>query len=287
MFICALFFTTFAHASVGTTLSVNGRPQLTLKADASRLRLGPGRALDAGDKVDTDNESNAKIHLIDETILDVGPLSNVTLPRLVDPESATRQVLIDVERGRVRAKVNRELERSKGRFEIHSYAASLGVEGTDFVVEVAAPDREGRTRTTITVLEGVVAVRGARDRDNPAAVQLRLRAGERFTAYARLIGDAVEQDAFDANSVEKLNAASLEQFAKAARLDNETFLQAVSVANGFGSGTMGLLARTVEAEPATAGAATKSSDVLFRKRFRDDEFATHSNLVSLTIGFPQ
>lgn len=287
MFICALFFATFAHGAVGTTLSVSGRPQLTLKTDASRLRLGPGRPLDAGDKVDTDNESNAKIHLIDETILDVGPLSNVTLPRLVGPESATRQVLIDVERGRIRAKVNRELERSKGRFEIHSYAASLGVEGTDFVIEVAPPDREGRTRTTITVLEGIVAVRGARDRDNPAAVQLRLRAGERFTAYARLIGDAVEQDAFDTKAVERLNAAALDQFAKTARLDNETFLQAVSVANGFGAGTLGVLARAVETEPSAARATSKPADVLFRKRFRDDEFATHSNLVSLTIGFPQ
>src|SRR5665213_3507708 len=131
-----VFLTAPAWSAVGVVLSVHGSPILQSKAILQQIRMGPGAPFDAGDVVTTDRESSAKLSLIDETILDVHPESKITIPHILDPASAARQVLIEVERGRVRAKVNRELQRSRGKFEIHTQAVVLGVEGTDFVIEV-------------------------------------------------------------------------------------------------------------------------------------------------------
>jgi hypothetical protein len=273
-------------ASVGNVLSVSGLPQLVLKADASAHGLGPGAAVDPGDAVTTDAQSTAKIHLIDETILDVHSQSHVIIPNIMDPTSARRTVLIEVQRGKIRARVNRELERTRGRFEIHTYAASLGVEGTDFFVEVAPPDRGGVTTTTITVFEGKVAVRGAKDRDNPAGAKLELTAGMRYTATAKIIGQALEQDAFRPQDIEMLDAPALQELSRQAKLENATFLQSVSVAGGFGLSTLNTIGINVAGDKLGPLHASSRTDALFKKRFRDDEFSTQSNLVNLTIGFP-
>ncbi len=285
-----LFMRAPAFAAVGQVLSVKGLPSIVLKSDASRLGLGPGFPLNSGDQVATDEQSAAKLHLIDETILDVSASSSLFIPLLIAPDSRERQVLIQVERGKVRAKVNRELERSKGRFEIHTAAAAMGVEGTDFVVEVFPADGDGVVRTSVTVIEGQVALRQAKDRDNPDGVKLILTAGMSYTAAAKIVGEAVEQDAFRSEDVKKLEQSAIDSVARAARLTNETFLQAISVGNGpggFGLSTIQAVNRNLSKDPVGAIRQAKTGEALFRKNFRDDQFNDRSNFVNVTIGFPQ
>ncbi len=279
-----------ARASVGRVLSVKGIPSVTLKSDSTQQGLGPGFPLNSGDLVSTDNQSTAKIHLIDETILDVNVLSRLIIPRLISPESPQRQVLIQIERGKVRARVNRELERAKGRFEIHTQAAAMGVEGTDFVVEVFPPDSNNITRTTISVIEGQVAVRQARDRDNPTGAKLILTAGMTYTAVAKIVGEAIEQDAFRREDIKQLEQSAIDDVARAAKLNNEAFLQSISVAGGpggFGVSTLQIVNRHLAKDGIQGLKQEKADDTLFRKNFRDDQFNDRSNFVDLTIGFPQ
>jgi hypothetical protein len=282
-------FERHAYASIGQVLSVRGTPSVTLKKNSNQMGLGPGFALNTGDLVRTDEVSTAKIHLIDETILDVHVLSSLVMPHLLRPDSRDREVLIQIERGKVRAKVNRELERSKGRFEIHTQAAAMGVEGTDFAIEVFPPDAGNMVRTTITVFEGQVAVRQAKDRDNPAARQLILTAGMTYTAVAKIIGEAIEQDAFRLEDVKKLEDSALGEVAKAAKLTNETFLNSISLGGGggFGLSTLQVVNRNLIKDGVVSVRSGKESENLFRKNFRDDEFNNRSNFVDLTIGFPQ
>lgn len=279
-----------SHASVGSVLSVSGFPAVTLKSDASQLGLGPGFALNSGDLVSTDEKSTAKIHLIDETILDVNVLSRIVIPRLINPDSPQRQVLIQIERGKVRAKVTRELERSKGRFEIHTQAAAMGVEGTDFVVDASPAGADGIARTTVTVIEGQVALRMAKDRDNPEAPKLVLTAGMSYTAAAKIIGEAIEQDAFKPEDIKKLEQPALDEIARAAKLNNEAFLQAISVSQGpggFGAATLHAMNRHVVKDALPPMQQKNDGDRLFRKNFRDDQFNDRSNFVNISIGFPQ
>lgn len=279
-----------SQAAVGQVLSVRGQPILTPKINALNQALGPGKSVDAGDLVSTDQKSTAKIHLIDETILDVNILSKLIIPRILDPLSRERMVFIEVQRGKVRAKVNRELERSKGRFEIHTHAAYLGVEGTDFVVEVQPPDQQGRTSTTITVIEGQVTVRSEEDPNNPSARRVTLGPGMRFTATARVIGEAVQRDLFRTQDIQRLRDSALNEAVRRAKLDNETFLQSVSLSSGpggFGFSTLHTLSQNVKSDQIDPLNGNAENNALFRKRFRDDEFSTHSNLVDITIGFPQ
>lgn len=279
-----------AFAAVGQVLSVKGFPSVTLKSDSKQQGLGPGFPLNSGDLVATDENSTAKIHLIDETILDVNVLSRLIIPLLIAPDSRERQVLIQIERGKVRAKVNRELERSKGRFEIHTQAAAMGVEGTDFVVEVFPPDSNNITRTTVTVIEGQVAVRQAKDRDNPAGQKLILTAGMSYTAAAKTVGEAIEQDAFKPEDIKKLEQSAIDDVARAAKLTNDTFLQSISVGQGpagFGTSTLLAVNRNVTKDGIQNVKQENSADALFRKNFRDDQFSDRTNFVNLTIGFPQ
>jgi hypothetical protein len=277
-------------ASVGNVLSLQGAPTLRIKSTSSEKTANVGQPLDPGDLLKTDQSSTVKLHLIDETILDVGTLSTLLIPRLLDPNSPQRNVLIDVERGKIRAKINRELERAKGRFEIHTNAATLGVEGTDFVIEVTPADASGSVTTRVTVLEGQVAVRLARDADNPAAPHLTLLPGQQFLATARLVGEAIEQDAFREQDIKKLEKAELDDLAKSARLTNETFLQAITLSGsgpgGFGTSTLQAMNRSLRADALPSIRREKSGDALFQKRFRDDQFSENTNFVNLSIGFP-
>lgn len=292
LFLVLLMFTRAcpAGAAVGQVLSVKGLPSIVLKSDASRQGLGPGFPLNSGDQVATDERSSAKLHLIDETILDVNVSSLIFIPLLVAPDSRERQVLIQVERGKIRAKVNRELERSKGRFEIHTAAAAMGVEGTDFVVEVIPPDADGVVRTTVTVIEGQVALRQAKDRENPAGLKLILTAGMSYTAAAKLVGEAIQQDAFRAEDIKRLEQSAIDEVARAAKLTNETFLQAISLGNGpggFGLSTIQAVNRNLSKDGLAEVETGKTENPLFRKNFRDDQFNDRSNFVNVTIGFPQ
>jgi hypothetical protein len=279
-----------ARAAVGRVLSVKGLPSVFLKSDSSQQGLGPGFPLNGGDLVATDERSTAKIHLIDETILDVNVLSRVIIPLIAAPDSRERQVLIQIERGKVRAKVNRELERSKGRFEIHTQAAAMGVEGTDFVVEAFPPDANNIVRTTVTVIEGQVALRRAKDRDNPGGEKLVLTAGMSYTAAAKLVGEAIEQDPFRPEDVKKLERSAIDEVARASKLTNEAFLQAVSVGQGpggFGLSTLQAVNRNLTKDGVPNLKRENAGETLFRKNFRDDQFNDRSNYVNLTIGFPQ
>ena len=274
---------------MGSVLSVEGKPVLTVKQTSSRLDLRPGLKVSAGDAIDTDHASKAKVYLIDETILDIHSDARVLIPRLIAPDSPQRRVLIEVERGKVRAKVNREVDRNKGRFEIHTYAATLGVEGTDFVVDVQPPDASGLTKTTIIVVEGQVAVRAAKDGDNANAAFITLPAGTRYTAVAKIIGETLEQDALNGDDIEKLKSSEWNELARLSRLDNESFVQAISLAGGagFGASTLAAVSAGVRADRIPAVRAASREEQLFRKRFRDDDLNSRSNLVKLTVGFPQ
>lgn len=271
--ICVLCFASQnLFAAVGRTLSVTGQPTLTTRSSEVKI-LGPGFPLNPYEDIATDDQSTAKLHFIDETILDVSAGSSFRIPNIVAPDSPQRKVQIEVTKGRIRANVNREIERAKGLFEVHTKAAILGVEGTDFVIDVPPVAEDGTTTTTITVLEGQVAVRSGRELNNPAARHITLTKGMTFTATAKLIGETIQQDEFDEKLIQKLDSASLNDVASKAQLTNKTFIHAVSLsgkAAGFGASTLQTMGASIGADPIKAikKASGDGKQDIFSTRFQ-------------------
>lgn len=285
----AIVFPSFCKGAVGVTLSVAGQPILKPKGISVPRPLDPGSSLESGDLVTTDIKSTAKIHLIDQTILDVGIESVVKIPKLLEPNSPGRQVIIDVERGRIRAKINREIDRSRGRFEIHTKAAIMGVEGTDFVVDVQPNADEESVTTIISVIEGQVAVRSGKSGDDPNARQITLTQGMRYTATAKLLGDMIEQDELDEKLILRLDEANFKELAGKAQLTNKTFLHAVSLTGrtvGFANNTIKTLSQTLRVDNVKpvkkASADNALTAALFTSRFRetiDNQISTPARVV--------
>lgn len=133
----------------------------------------PGDMVRANDVVNTSSDGKIKILLKDKTVIDLGPSALLKIEKYVQNSGKDRQVEMNLPYGTVRGAVTQKIE-GKGKFHLRTPTATMGVRGTEFVVEskekAYAPPKdsspgqnakknlEPNSETKITVIQGKVEV---------------------------------------------------------------------------------------------------------------------------------
>jgi hypothetical protein len=231
-------------AMAGKVVSVDGKVLIRQDGSSGGGFMKPGIEVKEGDVINTASDGKAKILLQDKTILDIGPSALFKVEKFRPNHGGDRNVDLSMPYGTTRVSVSQPIA-SKGKFQIRTKTATMGVRGTEFVVQAEIPATlhapakqdgggEGGAKaapakapeTKITVIQGKVAVDQPATRQ-PAASgggekpkpQVMLTAGTQLTASV---------DAPAAKPV-KLEAAQLSQISAATTVSDNTFSNAVSM----------------------------------------------------------
>lgn len=122
----------------GTIKRLTGESQIVSAAGTRAAEVGG--TLYAGDRVVTRSASAVGLTLHDGTQMAVGPNAVVTL-RNYEFDTTTRQgsLLVDVARGALRMVTGLIARENPRAVAINTPTATIGIRGTDFVVEVDGP----------------------------------------------------------------------------------------------------------------------------------------------------
>jgi hypothetical protein len=182
--------------------------------------LKPGDKLFKGSIVNTGSDGAVKLLMTDRTILDLGPSSLFKMNdyQVKKGEVGDRKVDMSLDYGTVRASVNEKLTSSKGKFTIRTKAATMGVRGTEFVINAPVPakgDGAEPPKMSLTVMHGKVEV--ADTNAAPGAPVIPVTPGLQFAKS----GDGIGQ-------VAQLGTAETAKIKNEAFQKDMTFMQAVS-----------------------------------------------------------
>lgn len=146
-----LVSTTLAWADpVGQVVKLTGTVDLTRGDSTGALVLGA--ALEAGDQLTTHDSSRVRLQLIDGSIINLGPQSELSIDDVVSGGPGTdRQISLDLALGALKAFAAPATPRS--RFEIRTPSAITAVRGTEWGILATA------AQSDILVLSGRVGVR--------------------------------------------------------------------------------------------------------------------------------
>jgi hypothetical protein len=129
------------------------------RPSSAELAARAGLAVIVGDTVITGAQSSAKLLVRDQSILDLGPSTELRIEAFEDADSADRRFSSSIDFGQVRAAVNKKLGR-RGHFQMRTKSSVMAVRGTEFVIASQLSPASGGTevRTKVTVMEGQVEV---------------------------------------------------------------------------------------------------------------------------------
>jgi hypothetical protein len=240
--IAALGASASADTAAGRLVSAGG-PVSAKDAKGESRPLKPGDEIRVGDSLSTDKKATAKLLMTDHTILDLGPGSDFKVETYKLKGGGNREVSFVMGSGTLRASVT--LPVSTGKFKISTKSATMGVRGTEFVVNGTAHGDDAKTQ--ITVLHGKVDVGNPAD---PKAPPVSVTDGKQLTSV-------MEGGKIQAPQVAVLSSAQLQGVAKGAKVADNTFKQAVNVENsGSGGsstsgGTMSMVSDAVAGDAST------------------------------------
>ena len=155
-------------APVGFVMGVEGTAQVQAAAGKAPQKLALDGQVSVGDTLQTESRSSLKVLLEDDTVLFLGPDTQVVIDRLVLGDRASKErSIIRETRGHLRVNVGRV---SGGtRLEVHTPTALLNARGT--VVEVVTSRASGGVETLAVCLDGVLTARNL-DRAVPGSVEV-------------------------------------------------------------------------------------------------------------------
>ncbi len=149
LFILA-FLPVQAHAqSVGYVVSVKGKTEIM--RDHNSLQPGIGTEVFGKDTVITGHDGKVRILFIDNSMVNIGPDSDIDLSKYILTPSE-RDVLLSMVRGKIRFLVS-NLSTVVNTYTITTTTAIIGVRGTDFVVDASQKDT-----TEVYLMKGKVAL---------------------------------------------------------------------------------------------------------------------------------
>jgi len=126
---------TAAEAPAGMVKTAKG--SAAIERDGKKTVVQPGAALMASDRVVTGADGSVGITLRDETLLAVGPNSNVWLEKYAfDPTSHEGVLNATVKRGTLGVISGKLSKQSPGAVQFRTPTSILGVRGTEFVIDV-------------------------------------------------------------------------------------------------------------------------------------------------------
>ena len=167
--ICTAIILTFmvmpAFAQGGSWVVVSrqaGTVESRLKTSTTWLRISNNRRLGTEDSVRTAADGAARLRLADNSIMAMGPNTNVVLKEFT-LNSMRRDVNVNLNNGKVRSQVAKHRGR-ESRFQITSPNAVMAAQGTDYSVivenggEDLTPEALNEVVTKVSVFSGRVAV---------------------------------------------------------------------------------------------------------------------------------
>lgn len=213
-----------ADEYVGQAVSVAGK--VLVRGDTTGGNqmnfLKPGDKLYKGTIVNTGSNGAVKLLMTDRTIVDIGPSSLFKVNEYQLNGVGDRKVDMSLDYGQIRTSVNEKLTSAKGKFTIRTKAATMGVRGTEFVVNAPIPvkDASGAVieppKTSLTVMHGKVEVADM-NASGAAGQPVAITPGFQFAKQ----GDGPAK-------VENLGAEGVAKIKSEAFQKDMTFLQTVS-----------------------------------------------------------
>jgi hypothetical protein len=102
----------------------------------ARVALVPGTAVNQGDRILTGADGYVGITMLDDTLLTLGPNSNVALDSYAfDPKTHDGSFLASVTKGTLSVVTGLIARHSPESFAVKTRISTMGVRGTEFVVE--------------------------------------------------------------------------------------------------------------------------------------------------------
>jgi hypothetical protein len=210
-----------ADEFVAQAVSVSGKVLVRGEGTGTAMTfLKPGDKLFKGSIVNTGSNGAVKLLMTDRTIVDLGPTSLFKINDYKLNTVADRQVDLTLDYGQARTSVNEKLTANKGKFTIRTKAATMGVRGTEFVVNAPIPvkDASGNIveppKTALTVMHGKVEVN---DANLATAAPVAINPGFQ---YAKMGEGPAQVAELKANDVAKIKAEAFQK--------DMTFVQTVT-----------------------------------------------------------
>lgn len=168
----------------------------------------------------------------DRSIIDISPSTLFKIDEYQPNNGDNRAVELGMEYGKIRTSVTKPVG-PKGRFNVRTRSATMGVRGTEFVIQAENTDGrrvaqtpEGSGQTQITVLHGKVEVAGS----SPGMIKpVALTAGAQLTT---------SQNA-EPPKVVSLSPSEMTAIKSEAKQQDNTFMAAVSIDSGTEGGKSG------------------------------------------------
>lgn len=149
----------------GVVILAVGQARLERKSqDVDRsVPIIKGMKVFAGDRIITREDGRVRIQLPELSEVFVSPQSELLIAEALMEKRegpSKRTILLDLQRGRVRSRVNGRYNDGESKFEVKTRAAVAGVRGTDFTVTFEMGDAEWKTEVRTTSGEVRLDARG-------------------------------------------------------------------------------------------------------------------------------
>jgi hypothetical protein len=184
-----------AGAEVATIAAVIGGAELQRAGSAEWQLAAVGSPLFAGDRVRTRPASRMKIVFQDDSIVDVGPASELVIDaQEFNPTQRSYRSTLKLLGGKIRTLVSEYYGAPRARYEIETPTAVAGVRGTEFIVSYDAANEYTDVvgLANEVVVEGTLGVVGGSVRVGPQ-MATRVQKGRFPTAPRRVDSDVLRQ----------------------------------------------------------------------------------------------
>lgn len=208
--------------AAGEVVSVHGRVYVRQDAEGKdkAIPLRPAQNVFAGDVINTASDGAIKILLKDKSIVDLGASSLFKVAGFKPNSGTDREVDLDMKFGRLRVSVSKKIT-GGGKFNVKTRAATMGVRGTEFVVNSALGDAKSGAnapKTDVTVLQGRVDVQAPASAGAAPKVNS-LTAGGRISAQVGVAPSLVQLNTQQMASIAAVNKVADNTFAKAITIE--------------------------------------------------------------------
>lgn len=263
-----------ASEVAGQIVSVKGRVLIRReeKGAGPAQFARAGSDVRQGDIINTPSNGGVKILLKDKTVVDLGPSALFDISHFKANSGKDREVGLGLAYGSIRASVTQKIE-GKGKFNVKTRAVTMGVRGTEFVIktdisnlaemknsppppaakgqstaEAAKANAAAAPKTEIAVIQGKVEVaqneapkpKGdlGTGKSIPPPKAIPIEAGQKIAvAVATPASLDANAPAIAPPKVEQMSIAETKQVAAAARMEDNTFNNAIVIDTGGDSGS--------------------------------------------------
>lgn len=152
--IMVMFFPAFLNAEeiIGYPGRINGRCEVIRRDTVERIQ--PSTRFYSGDTIRTYSDGRLEVVLLDETVITVGPDTEVNLSQFIlDTALSKRKGILRLINGRIFTILRKIYKGIKGEFSVETNTAIVGVRGTRFMVFVYSP-----SQTEVIALEDSVYI---------------------------------------------------------------------------------------------------------------------------------